>query len=88
MAKKAKAGTPNKQLGELLIALAIDDEFRDWFNRDRAAAIASRKLPKSAVKALTTSDPEQLRELLFNNQAHQTARRKATRTVRKTAKKR
>ena len=63
---KTKAGTRSTRLAELLIDLAIDNEFRDWFNRDRAAAIASRKLPKAAASAL----------------------RKATKKVRKTAKKR
>jgi hypothetical protein len=85
---KTKGGTRSTRLAELLIDLAIDNEFRDWFNRDRAAAIASRKLPKAAASALMGSDSAQIRELLINNQAHQAALRKAPKKVRRTAKKR
>jgi hypothetical protein len=88
MAKTPKAGAASKRLAELLIDLAINDEFREWFNRDRAAAIASRKVSKAAASALMGSDSAQLKELLLNNQVQQAAARKATKKVRKSAKKR
>jgi hypothetical protein len=82
----AKRSTTGKRLAQLLIDLAIDDEFRARFNQDRAAAIASRKLSKDAAKALMSNDSDTL-QLLLNNQVQQAARR-AVRKVKRSVKKR
>lgn len=86
MAKRSTTGKPNDRLAQLLIDLAIDDEFRARFNQDRAAAIASRKLSKDAAKALMSNDSDTL-QLLLNNQVQQAARR-AVRKVKRSVKKR
>jgi len=86
MAKRSTTGKPNDRLAQLLIDLAIDDEFRASFNQDRAAAIASRKLSKDAAKALMSNDSDTL-QLLLNNQVQQAARR-AVRKVKRSVKKR
>lgn len=86
MAKRSTTGKPNDRLAQLLIDLAIDDEFRARFNQDRAAAIASRKLSKDAAKALMSNDSDTL-QLLLNNQVQQAAR-SAVRTVKRSVKKR
>ena len=86
MAKRSTTGKPNDRLAQLLIDLAIDDEFRARFNQDRAAAIASRKLSKDAAKALMSNDSDTL-QLLLNNQVRQAARR-AVRKVKRSVKKR
>jgi uncharacterized protein YjgD (DUF1641 family) len=70
----AKRSTTGKRLAQLLIDLAIDDEFRARFNQDRAAAIASRKLSKDEAEALMSNDSDTL-QLLLNNQVQQAARR-------------
>ena len=86
MAKRSTTGKANDRLAQLLIDLAIDDEFRARFNQDRAAAIASRKLSKDAAKALMSNDSDTL-QLLLNNQVQQAARR-AVRKVKRSVKKR
>lgn len=86
MAKRSTTGKPNDRLAQLLIDLAIDDEFRARFNQDRAAAIASRKLSKDAAKALMSNDSDTL-QLLLNNQVQQAAR-SAVRKVKRSVKKR
>ena len=86
MAKRSTTGKPNDRLAQLLIDLALDDEFRASFNQDRAAAIASRKLSKDAAKALMSNDSDTL-QLLLNNQVQQAARR-AVRKVKRSVKKR
>lgn len=86
MAKRSTTGKPNDRLAQLLIDLAIDDEFRARFNQDRAAAIASRKLSKDAAKALMSNDSDTL-QLLLNNQVQQAART-AVRKVKRSVKKR
>ena len=86
MAKRSTTGKANDRLAQLLIDLAIDDEFRARFNQDRAAAIASRKLSKDAAKALMSNDSGTL-QLLLNNQVQQAARR-AVRKVKPSVKKR
>ena len=86
MAKRSTTGKPNDRLAQLLIDLAIDDEFRARFNQDRAASIASRKLSKDAAKALMSNDSDTL-QLLLNNQVQQAAR-SAVRKVKRSVKKR